>query len=239
MRYGPTIHRVLRSLKPLFPARATGWVIRRFPKLAEHYWYFDKQEDHFYDENFYGFIEETSGRSAPVIARWLVERYRPASVVDVGCGEGAFLAAFRDLGCTGVGLEYADSGLQRCASKGLTASRFDLTRDDLPPDVRAPLCICFEVAEHLPAVFADRLVNVLAAIAPRLAFTAATPGQGGVLHLNEQPHEYWISRFAARGLRFDEAASSAIREVLRHSNVASWYTENMMLFERTAEAAGG
>ncbi len=32
-----------------------------------------------------------------------------------------------------------------------------------------------------------------------VAFTAASPGQGGTGHINEQPAGYWTARFAARG----------------------------------------
>ncbi len=90
-------------------------------------------------------------------------------------------------------------------------------------------------AEHVAAGSADRLVDLVTAIAPRVAFTAAPPGQGGVGHVNEQPPEYWIERFAARGQVWLAADTAALREEWRARGVVSWLVTNLLIFERQAE----
>ena len=51
----------------------------------------------------------------------------------------------------------------------------------------------WDVAEHLESKHADFYVECLSSgNAKKLIFTAASPGQGGEGHYNEQPKEYWI-----------------------------------------------
>jgi hypothetical protein len=62
--------------------------------------------------------------------------------------------------------------------------------------------MCVEVGEHLPEDKADVLVDTAVRHARKaVIWSAATPGQGGHEHINEQPHEYWVEKFAQRGLR--------------------------------------
>jgi hypothetical protein len=78
--------------------------------------------------------------------------------------------------------------------------------------------ICTETAEHLPAEAADSVVDNVCRHAKQLIiWSAAPPGQAGqdpsaVGHINEQPPEYWLMRFAVRGWLPDEAATKALRE---------------------------
>jgi len=61
--------------------------------------------------------------------------------------------------------------------------------------------------------------------------TAAPPGQGGHLHLNEQPSEYWIELMLACGMVFD----AAMRRELQASwkgRVAAHYHDNVLTFRR-------
>lgn len=68
-----------------------------------------------------------------------------------------------------------------------------------------------------------------------MLFSAATPGQGGYRHVNEQPHEYWLNRFEDRGY----AASTLVRRRFAHcEEVASWYRANPSLLVRVGRAPG-
>ena len=60
-----------------------------------------------------------------------------------------------------------------------------------------------------------------------ILFSAATPGQGGENHLNEQPHEFWRALFADHGYRLLDFVRPRIRE---HPKVESWYRYNSFLF---------
>ncbi len=60
-----------------------------------------------YDEQFYQYINEGSARSARVVVPALLE-FLPQSVqsvLDVGCGAGAWLAVWKQQGCRVQGLD--------------------------------------------------------------------------------------------------------------------------------------
>jgi 2-polyprenyl-3-methyl-5-hydroxy-6-metoxy-1,4-benzoquinol methylase len=173
-------------------------------------------------------------RSAGPIAERIVQDLGPATVLDVGCGAGALLAALRARGVLVEGLEYSSDRLKRCQERELPVHRFDLESGAEPPIAEVfDVVISLEVAEHLPPAVADRFVDLLAGRARRtVVFSAATPGQGGVDHVNEQPHRYWIERFEKRGFRFDEERSRAWRDSWHGTGVAWWYRRNLMLFHR-------
>jgi SAM-dependent methyltransferase len=191
-----------------------------------------------YGAAWYQEIDRDAARSAPVMADSIAQIFRPATVLDVGCGSGALLDALRARGVNGTGLEYSPEGLALCRQRDIRAYRFDLTSDTLPAELAAQfdLVICIEVAEHIPERFADRLVELITSRSDTTLFTAATPGQGGYYHVNEQPHAYWVEKFATRGYQFDMADSLRWRAEWE-THVASgvmawWYPRNVMLFHR-------
>lgn len=135
---------------------------------------------------------------APHIIAALRSQFPDAQrVIDVGAGSGAFAAEGCRQGLDVTAIQRSRHGRRRATRHGISALRFDLTAT---PPARVfgqfDLAYCFEVAEHLPEAMADRLVAFLCAIAPIVVFSAAAPGQGGTGHINEQPAQYWIDRFA-------------------------------------------
>jgi SAM-dependent methyltransferase len=195
-----------------------------------------------YDEEYYAeVVEPTARRSAPVIAGSIVRDLNPSSILDVGCGTGAILFELRARGVRTRGFEYSEAARAYCRARQLDVSAFDLARDQLPsPQEPYDVVISTEVAEHLPSVLADRFVEVLVSHGRVIVLTAATPGQGGLGHVNEQPHSYWVERFAARGWGLDHAVTSRWRDEWAASpEVAAWYAANVMVFHRTPDRYAG
>ena len=184
--------------------------------------------DHIYTEFYYEGVDDTL--SAPIMAEILVRDLSPATAMDVGCGTGTLLQALRSCGVPGLGLEVSAAGIERCRQRGLEVRPFDLERDELPSLERRDLVACMEVAEHLPASCADRLVDLLCRAGRNVAFAAAPPGQGGTDHVNEQPNQYWVRKFEDRGFRYDEPLSMRWRAIWKERGVASWYSDNIMVF---------
>jgi cyclopropane fatty-acyl-phospholipid synthase-like methyltransferase len=186
-----------------------------------------------YDADFFAFVDRTASESAGAIASSIVRDLAPGRAIDVGCGTGALIATLRDRGVRVTGLEYSERGLARCRERGLEVHRVDLTRGDLPLLERPyDAVISMEVAEHLPGSVADQFVAVLASLGDSIVFTAATPGQGGTSHLNEQPHAYWIEKFASHGFGLDRDTSADWRAAWEGAGVSWWYSRNVMLFRR-------
>jgi SAM-dependent methyltransferase len=194
--------------------------------------------DDLYSGEYYAYVDAEAARSAPTIAESVTSRFSPKRIIDVGCGTGALLAEFQARGVAAVGLEYSHAALELCKKRGLEVFPFNI-EDGRSEDLGVfDAAICFEVAEHVAAEFADPLVNQLIQFAPRVIFTAATPGQGGGAdHVNEQPHEYWITKFEQRGYHLLPDITEEWRNRWQRSEVAGFYAKNIMVFEKSAVAS--
>jgi SAM-dependent methyltransferase len=166
----------------------------------------------------------------------LLEIVEPRSVIDVGCGVGAWLVECRKHGVHDVlGLDSAEMLATQSALGSNEQMAVDLEGFE-PLDRRFDLALCLEVAEHVPTDSADALVNFLTEVAPVVAFSAAIPAQGGIGHVNEQWPHYWRSRFEARGFR----QYDGLRSVLwNDGRVAWWYRQNLFLYSRVELALPG
>jgi hypothetical protein len=89
------------------------------------------------------------------------------------------------------------------------------------------LATSLEVAEHLPATSARRLVGALCDAAPCVLFSAAIHEQGGTEHLNEQWPAYWHGLFEERGYTLTDPIRPRIRDDPR---VRWWYRQNIVLY---------
>jgi SAM-dependent methyltransferase len=186
-----------------------------------------------YRRGYFRMVDATSARSAGPMAESIVGAFAPARVIDYGCGTGSLLAAFRGHGIEVAGTEHSGVARRMCVAKGFDPLPLDLRCPPAePPLGPADVAVSFEVAEHLPAAAAACFVGLLAATAPIVVFGAATPGQGGQGHVNEQPHDYWIEKFAGHGMAWDPPRSLAFREAWRAAGVDFWYADNVMVFRR-------
>lgn len=187
-------------------------------------------------EYFRDVIENHSGEAAGPIAKSIVRDLAPRSVLDVGCGGGHLLEALQNRGCEVFGLEFAATGVEACKRRGVPVRRFDLRRETFEAKRRFDVVCSIEVAEHLPEHAADGYVRLLAEAGETLVFSAATTGQGGTDHLNEQPHAYWAEKLAAHGFRHEDAISDRWRDEWERAGLQPWFWRNVMVFKR---AGGG
>lgn len=186
-----------------------------------------------YDSAFYRYQREGALASANTVLPILAAALPIRSVLDVGCGAGAWLAAHRHAGVTdmvGVDGDYVDRDLLLF---DLAAYRVADVTHDFDLGRKFDLVECLEVAEHLPASAADTLVANLARHGDTILFSAATPGQGGKGHINEQPIDYWREKFQAHGYRAFDVVRPAVRGV---THVEWWYRFNTLLYVHGAAA---
>lgn len=184
-----------------------------------------------YGRKFYENQAAGSAASARVVLETLAPLLPPVrSVVDFGCGSGAWLAVAADLFDTDdyLGLEGAladgfDYAVPRERIRAQTLA------EPVALDRRFDLAMSLEVAEHLPARAADGFVDSLCQAADTVLFSAAIPHQGGVGHVNEQWPDYWTARFERRGLRLVDTLRPRL---WRDERVAYWYRQNCLLFTR-------
>ncbi len=180
-----------------------------------------------YGAAFYDITREGSRRSAGVIVPELVALLKPRSVVDVGCGEGLWLAAFRAQGVEdAVGVDGAWVRTELLAIPHASFQTRDLTRP-LGLSRTFDVALSLEVAEHLPAEAAGLFIGELCGLAPVVVFSAAAPMQGGEGHVNEQWPSYWTALFAERG--FVPAGDFRAR-FWTNADVEFWYRQNLFCF---------
>ncbi len=182
------------------------------------------------------YYHEKAMGDAPVVIRSFEERWpRAMSYYDIGAGTGAYAAAARRRGHDVYASEYARIGRVVARALGVPCAALDLSRDP-PADTRGrsvDLAWCFEVAEHVSPPMGDRLVEHVARSAPIVIFTAASPGQGGRGHINEQPKSYWIERFGRHGKVYRPDLSAELAAYWRAAGLqSSWLHDNVMVFEQ-------
>jgi SAM-dependent methyltransferase len=165
-----------------------------------------------YGPAFFQGRSHTVTQSAQAVVPHLTAMLKPRSVLDVGCGQGEWLAAFALDDSLGVdiAIEYP-TDLTEPLHLGRT---FDLV-------------LCLETGEHLPEWAADTLVDSIVRHAGHVVFGAAVPGQLGLGHINCQPHQYWHEKFRARGYAMFDAIRPSIENDAR---ISPWYRNNMFLY---------
>lgn len=175
-----------------------------------------------YGPEFFASRSVTVLASAEGLVPALCGLLRPSSVLDVGCGQGEWVQAFRAHGVDDV------LGVDISAPDGEEFIRVDLT-ERLALGRVFDLALCLEVGEHLPETSADTLIDTLATHSDTVVFSAAVVGQEGTGHINCQPHEYWHEKFEARGYAMEDTIRPLIATDWR---ISPWYRSNIFLYRR-------
>ena len=131
-------------------------------------------------------FDRLAQESAPGFASRLFEVFGPVRYLDVGAAAGRFTECLRGTGATVDGCEHSRWGRILAGRRGIDLAPFDLTRSPAGPMRDYDVAFCLEVAEHVTPELGRNLVGYLTN-APTVVFTAASPGQGGRGHINEQP----------------------------------------------------
>lgn len=228
------IKQVYRLILPA--SMRSSKVVSRVKKLIVNSQLFP--HDMIYDEDYYSnVIEAAANRSSEVMAQSIIDEFNPQSVIDVGCGTGALLERFQKNGCTVIGLEYSNAALVICDARGIRALKYDIEIGQMPDLGTYDVAVSVEVAEHLPQACADSYVRLLTSLSGVIVFAAAPPGQGGTDHVNEQPPEYWISKFSEHGFEYSSIISNRWRDAWKSSGkVELWYHMNLLVFLSSADA---
>lgn len=184
-----------------------------------------------YSRSFFARRHSQAQRSAQALSPTLVDLLKPRSVVDIGCGDGAWLAAMR--GCGVARTLGVDGPWSPCPG----VVRVDFAQAPLPFDTaldrgaeeRFDLALCLELLEHLPEERGTALVRWLARLSDTLLVSAAVPGQGGTGHVSERWPGYWTRRFAELGY----VACDFLRPAIwSDERIAPWYRQNLIGYFR-------
>ncbi len=192
-----------------------------------------KELQHHYNQVFYENQVDGSSASATAILKHLFKYYPASSMLDIGCGRGAWLKEAANLG---VGVVHGiDGPWVKPTDLLLDKIMFDSVNMEMEIPLRQKydLSISVEVAEHLSEHRASYFIGTLCGAADVVLFGAAVTGQGGENHINEQRQSYWLELFASKGFRCFDIIRS---KVWNDPNVSPWYRQNTLVYVNTARA---
>jgi SAM-dependent methyltransferase len=180
-----------------------------------------------YSPDFFRAHAPAATDSARQMLPVLLELTLARSIVDVGCGVGAWLKVARELGVSDVrGVDGPWVKTEELLIPREMFEQVDLAKP-FATGRRYDLAMSLEVGEHLPESSAAGFVDSITKLTPLVAFSAAIPQQGGTGHVNEQWPGYWAALFAARGYQ----AIDCVRErVWEDGSVAWWYAQNTIVY---------
>ena len=166
--------------------------------------------------------------SPNIIVPQIIKLLNPGSVVDIGCGLGTFLKAFKQLGVSdvlGVDGSWVEKDLLYKNIQPVEFLERDLEKE-IQLKKKYDLVLSLEVAEHLSEKSADIFIQTLVNAGGNILFSAAIPNQGGQNHINEQWLTYWEAKFA----KHNYIVHDVIRDLFwDNPKVFWWYKQNMVL----------
>jgi len=165
----------------------------------------------------------------PDVWGYLLVKYDPKVVLDLGCGYGHALKWFREHGlCNIVGVEGWTEAIEKSLVKGHVIEH-DFSKGPAPISGPFDLVWSAEFLEHVDEEF---LPNVMTAmrLARHACVTHAEPGQHGHHHVNCQTTEYWIEKFSQYGFNYLSAETELLRRTDRWR--ATWGRRTLTMFQR-------
>lgn len=184
-----------------------------------------------YDENFYKMQKDDSYKSATLVLPAVRKFIRPKKVIDIGCGVGTWLAAWKNFGAEiyGVDGDYVDRSQLFISEKNFHPANLE---NKIKLNEKFDLVETLEVAEHLSPARADSFVEDLVKLGNVILFSAAIAGQGGVNHVNEQMQSYWAEKFLNQGY----VGIDCIRpQIWNKKQIEFWYRQNIFIYVKSSE----
>jgi SAM-dependent methyltransferase len=172
----------------------------------------------------HGDLTSSSARSVDPI---LCSLFDIDSVLDVGCGDGRWLASFSECGVPAVA--GTDGPWSDVSKLQIDAANFTVRDLSQPFDAQRKfsLVVSLEVAEHIESQFSEVFVQNLTRHGDIVLFGAAIPGQGGFRHVNERWQSWWVDLFARQGF---EAFDIFRSQLWNRTDISVWYKQNMLLY---------
>ncbi len=190
-----------------------------------------------YDDKFYRAQKDDSFISAKIVLPIVEKVVHPRNVIDIGCGVGTWLAAWKNLfgvKIYGVDGDYVDRSQLFIDEKDFYPLNLEKRGgvSDLFVDKKFDLVESLEVAEHLSPERADSFVEDLTKLGDIILFSAAIIGQTGTNHVNEQMQSYWAKKFLSLGYVGIDCIRS---KIWNYQQVVTCYRQNTFLYVNSKE----
>jgi 2-polyprenyl-3-methyl-5-hydroxy-6-metoxy-1,4-benzoquinol methylase len=161
------------------------------------------------------------------LAKAIWTLYRPNSLADIGCGNGAYCKLFKEYGTP---IVHGYEGTPEASSLGYYSQIdiVDLT-NNLNLNLKYNTVICLEVGEHIPSQYeAIFLKNLVSFIGKNLIISWADKDQYSASgHVNPRSEEYVKELFTSKGAYFNEIDTRNLRRCAGFD----WFKKNILIFE--------
>ena len=106
-----------------------------------------------YNERYtiYGSLEQLSPWHKELLAAMLLLniKKKKKKIIDIGCGECAFIDKLREMGGIVEGIEISEKAIKICQERGIKAHNINFVRDNLPWNDHFDIAVSTEVIEHI------------------------------------------------------------------------------------------
>lgn len=207
---------------------STDYIVEKKRQQSSNILNFKKSNDIAnYDSNFFKGESQSSIKSAKIIVPLVQSIVNPRSVLDVGCGVGAFLKEFEKNGVEDIlGVDNTVASSEFLQIEKDKIMQYDICKP-LEFSKKFDLVISLEVGEHLDPQYSETYIKNLTAAGDIILFSAAIPGQGGKHHVNEQWPKYWARIFERHGFK----AVDCIRPIIwNNEDIDLIYAQNSLLY---------
>jgi 2-polyprenyl-3-methyl-5-hydroxy-6-metoxy-1,4-benzoquinol methylase len=164
------------------------------------------------------------------LGKSLIESFEIKSIVDFGCGLGAYLEGALLAGADKVlgfdimydlAIKYTSDRIKPFLKYGnvgepISCGKFDCV-------------LSIETAEHLAEEEADDFVSNLINASKKIIVLSAS-NAGGRYHINRQTRQYWIDKLTARNFIYSQDALDKLFNVWHKNGCPAYIMRNLMVF---------
>ncbi len=189
-----------------------------------------------YDFRYFEWHKKNTTRYIKKNMDWFLDNFPVQSVIDYGCGIGAYLETAFDRGLNNLqGFDIGGEFVEKYTSDRVKPfiKYIDCT---LPVKTEKFDCvISIETGEHIET---DKSFNFVKNITEScteqgiILFSAAQPGQNGTGHINLQKKEFWIEIFQQFNFCVDLENTSYISKSWSSLGAPSYIENNLIVFKK-------
>ena len=186
------------------------------------------------------------------------ELFRPANVLDVGCGRGTFIGYLRHTGVEAIGFDFSDFAVShpyaRCRKEWVR--QWDATKTPWPYDAASSeLVLVLDLMEHIYEEDVDHVIDEIYRVTGKYAFLQIATirksdeeytlrrgenvpvrlqGLAVAGHVNMRDGAYWMEKLTRRGWiprkdLVEQFCAKAPKDV-----IANWLLNTIVVMEKTS-----
>jgi cyclopropane fatty-acyl-phospholipid synthase-like methyltransferase len=188
-----------------------------------------------YDDRYFKWHRENTRKYAIDTMNWYIDQFKPKSVIDYGCGIGAYLESALNNGIGEIkGFDIGGDNVKKYTEESVLPyiEYLDCT---IPLITKKYDCvISLETAEHIEPSSTDQFVENIcnsSSFESTIIFSGAPPGQSGSGHINCQTKEFWIDKFSSHLFLCDNYLTNHVKENWSILNAPDYIINNLIIFK--------